>query len=329
MSKAIQLTKDDDGQVLAAVVDLNTSDLPEGNVTVDVDYSTLNYKDGLVLNGLGGLVKNYPHVPGVDFAGTVRESTHPQFKSGDAVVSTGWRIGELHWGGYSQQARVDGDGLVALPKGMTTRHAMILGTAGFTAVQGVMALEAAGLDKDDGPILVTGAAGGVGSIAVRALAKAGYTVEASTGRESLHDYLISLGASAIVARAELDTPNGRPLNKERWGGCIDSVGGATLANVLTQMKYGSSVAAIGLAGGSNLETTVIPFLLRGVNLLGIDSVMCPKEKREAVWARIASDLIDDQLDSIASEVSLEDVIGLGAKILKGDVQGRVVVNVNS
>lgn len=329
MTKAIQLTKDDDGNVFASVAELTETELPEGDVTVDIDYSTLNYKDGLVLNGLGGLVKNYPHVPGVDFAGTVKHSSHPDFAVGDSIVSTGWRVGEVHWGGYAQQARVNGDWLIALPQGMTTRQAMIFGTAGFTAVQGVMALEEAGLDKNDGPVLVTGAAGGVGSVAVSALAKAGYTVEASTGRESTHDYLKSLGASAIVPRSELDTPNGRPLNKERWAGCIDSVGGSTLANVLTQMKYGASVAAIGLAGGSALETTVIPFLLRGVNLLGIDSVMCPTPKREAVWQRIASDLVDDQLDTIATEVALNEVIELGAGILKGEVQGRIVVNVNA
>lgn len=329
MSKAIQLTKDDDKNVFASIVELGDADFPEGNVTVDIEFSTLNYKDGLVLNGLGGLVKNYPHVPGIDFAGTVRTSSHPTFTTGDKVVSTGWRVGELHWGGYSQQANVNGDWLIKIPNGMTTRQAMIVGTAGFTAVQGVMALEQAGLKKDQGPVLVTGAAGGVGSVAVRALARAGYTVEASTGRDSTHDYLKSLGASEIISRSELDTPNGRPLNKERWAGCIDSVGGTTLASVLTQMQYGSSVAAIGLAGGSALDTTVIPFLLRGVNLLGIDSVMCPTEKRQAIWKRVAADLVDEQLDTIATDVPLEKVIELGAGIIKGEVKGRVVVDVNA
>lgn len=329
MSKAIQLTKDDDKNVFASIVELGDADFPEGNVTVDIEFSTLNYKDGLVLNGLGGLVKNYPHVPGIDFAGTVRTSSHPTFTTGDKVVSTGWRVGELHWGGYSQQANVNGDWLIKIPNGMTTRQSMIVGTAGFTAVQGVMALEQAGLKKDQGPVLVTGAAGGVGSVAVRALARAGYTVEASTGRDSTHDYLKSLGASEIISRSELDTPNGRPLNKERWAGCIDSVGGTTLASVLTQMQYGSSVAAIGLAGGSALDTTVIPFLLRGVNLLGIDSVMCPTEKRQAIWKRVAADLVDEQLDTIATDVPLEKVIELGAGIIKGEVKGRVVVDVNA
>lgn len=329
MSKAIQLTKDDDKNVFASIVELGDADFPEGNVTVDIEFSTLNYKDGLVLNGLGGLVKNYPHVPGIDFAGTVRTSSHPTFTTGDKVVSTGWRVGELHWGGYSQQANVNGDWLIKIPNGMTTRQSMIVGTAGFTAVQGVMALEQAGLKKDQGPVLVTGAAGGVGSVAVRALARAGYTVEASTGRDSTHDYLKSLGASEIISRSELDTPNGRPLNKERWAGCVDSVGGTTLASVLTQMQYGSSVAAIGLAGGSALDTTVIPFLLRGVNLLGIDSVMCPTEKRQAIWKRVAADLVDEQLDTIATDVPLEKVIELGAGIIKGEVKGRVVVDVNA
>jgi len=329
MFKAIQIDKNDEGKVNAQVVELSSDSLPAGDVTVDVDYSTLNYKDGLVLNGLGGLVKHYPHIPGVDFAGTVLESSHARYKPGDAVVLTGWRVGEVHWGGYAQQARVNGDWLVPLPDALSTRQAMAIGTAGITAMLGIMILENAGLTKDSGPVLVTGAAGGVGSVACALLCKAGYTVEASTGRADSADYLKSLGVTEIIARADLDTPNRKPLNKERWAACIDSVGGSTLANVLTQLRYGGSAAAIGLAGGNALETTVIPFLLRGVNLLGVDSVMCPFERRQIAWQRIATELAVGDLDKITSEAHLSDVPALGKEILDGKIQGRLVVNVNS
>ena len=329
MFKALQVNRGDDKSVTTGIVELNDSDLPEGDVTVKVEYSALNYKDGLVLNGLGGLVRQYPHVPGIDFAGVVESSNHANYKPGDNVVLTGWRVGEVHWGGYAQKARVKGDWLVPLPKGLSTRQAMAIGTAGFSAMLGVMTLESAGITPDSGPILVTGAAGGVGSVACSLLAQAGYTVEGSTGRATTEEYLKGLGVSRIVARSDLDTPNGKPLNKEYWAGCIDTVGGSTLANVLTQLKYRGAVAAIGLAGGSTLDTTVIPFLLRGVSLLGVDSVMCPSDIRLDAWNRIAKDLPTDQLNTISSEVSLLEAATLGKDILEGKVQGRVLVNVNA
>lgn len=326
--KAIQVDKNDDGKVSANLVDLDPSALPEGDVTVAVDYSTINYKDGLVLGGLGGLVRNYPHVPGIDFAGSVLESQNDTFKAGDKVVLTGWRVGEAHWGGYAEQARVKSEWLVPLPNGLSTRQAMAIGTAGMAAMLGVLALEDAGMKKEDGPVLVTGAAGGVGSIACALLAATGYEVDAVTGRESSAEHLRSLGVTNIIPRSEIETPNGKPLNKEKWIGCVDSVGGAMLSNILTQMKYSASVAAIGLAGGAALETTVIPFLLRGVNLLGIDSVMCPSEKRSRAWQRLAADLPLDKLEAMIDEVDLADVPALGPVILGGQIQGRTVVRVS-
>jgi len=326
--KAILIDKDGEGKVSASLKDIDRSDLPEGDVIVSVDYSTINYKDGLVLNGLGGLVRNYPHVPGIDFSGTVAESQSDQFKVGDKVVLTGWRVGETHWGGYAHEASVKSDWLVALPAGLTTRQAMAIGTAGMAAMLGILALEKAGLDKNAGPVLVTGAAGGVGSIACALLAATGYDVEAVTGRESSAEHLKSLGVNTITARSDVETPNGKPLNKERWAGCVDSVGGGMLANILTQMQYGSSVAAIGLAGGAALDTTVIPFLLRGVNLLGIDSVMCPGELRATAWQRLADDLPLDTLESMTSEVALAEVPDLGQRILSGQIQGRTVVKIS-
>lgn len=326
--KAIQVDKNDDGKVNANLVDIDPASLPEGDVTVAVDYSTINYKDGLVLGGLGGLVRQYPHIPGIDFAGSVLESQSDAFKVGDEVVLTGWRVGETHWGGYAEQARVKSDWLVPLPTGLTTRQAMAIGTAGVAAMLGVLALEDAGLDKNSGPVLVTGAAGGVGSIACALLAATGYEVDAVTGREASAEHLRSLGVANVIPRGDVDTPNGKPLNKEKWAGCVDSVGGAMLSNILTQMKYGASVAAIGLAGGAALETTVIPFLLRGVNLLGIDSVMCPADKRGRAWQRLASDLPMDKLEAMIEEVALADVPALGPVILGGQIQGRTVVAVS-
>jgi len=328
MFKAI-LLEESDGKVSAKLTDLEESQLPEGDVTVAVEYSTLNYKDGLVLNGLGRLVRTYPHVPGVDFAGSVLESSHTDYKKGDKVVLTGWRVGEAHWGGYAQKARVKGDWLVPLPEGLTARQAMAVGTAGFTAMLAVMALEEHGVTPDSGEVLVTGAAGGVGSVSVAILSKLGYAIAASTGRAETHDYLRSLGATTLVDRAEIAEPSGRPLDKERWAGCIDSVGGSTLACVLPQIAYGGSVAAVGLAGGNKLDTTVIPFLLRGVNLLGIDSVACPLKRRLAAWERIVADLPVEKLDSLSREVALEALPDLAASILKGGIQGRTVVNVNA
>jgi acrylyl-CoA reductase (NADPH) len=317
-----------DGKVSSSIEQLSEDRLPDGDVTVRVEYSTLNYKDGLILSGLGRLVRTYPHVPGVDFAGTVEESDNPAFAKGDKVVLTGWRVGELHWGGFAQLARVRGDWLVPLPEGLTTRQAMAIGTAGFTAMLAVTALENHGLRTDDGEVLLTGAAGGVGSVAASILANLGYRVAGSTGRPQTHDYLRDLGVATIIDRAELSEPPSRPLDSERWAGCIDAVGGTTLAHVLTQMKYRASVAAVGLAGGNKLETTVIPFLLRGVNLLGIDSVMCPPGERAAAWERLASDLPLDRLDGLTSEVGLADLPRLAGEILKGQVRGRVVVDVN-
>ncbi len=294
-----------------------------------VEYSTVNYKDGLCIGPGGGLVRKYPHVPGIDFAGIVESSADDRYKPGDKVVLTGWRVGEAHWGGYAEKARVKADWLVPLPEGLTTRQAMAVGTAGFTATLAVMALEDHGLTPARGEVLVTGAAGGVGSVATAMLARLGYEVAAVTGRPEQEDYLRSLGASRIVPRGEINETTKRPLESETWAGCVDAVGGAMLARVLGQMKHGGSVAAVGLAGGADLPATVIPFLLRGVNLLGIDSVMQPFEARQRAWARVASDLPLDMLEGIATEAGLEDLPQLGAEILKGQVRGRVVVNVAS
>jgi acrylyl-CoA reductase (NADPH) len=316
------------GKVSHSIRELDEATLPGGNVTVAVEYTTVNYKDGLVVNGAGGLVKRYPHVPGIDFAGSVLTSAHPAYRPGDKVVLTGWRVGEVQWGGCAQQASVNGDWLVPLPAGLTTRQAMAIGTAGFTASIAVMALEAHGLTPASGEVLVTGAAGGVGSVATAILAKRRYQVVASTGRTETHDYLRALGASSIIDRAPFAEPAKRPLEGERWAGCVDSVGGNTLARVLAQTKYGGSVAAVGLAGGSKLEHTVIPFLLRGISLLGIDSVMCPTPRRVAAWARLRTDLPLDKLEAMTVVAGLVDVPTLAADILKGQVRGRVVVDVN-
>ncbi|MCG8547859.1 MAG: oxidoreductase [Alphaproteobacteria bacterium] len=325
---ALVLEQADDA-VTHEVRQITADDLPDGDVTVAVEYSTMNYKDGMVVNGLGRLVRDYPHVPGIDFAGTVETSENDRYKPGDKVVLTGWRVGEVHWGGSAQKARVKGDWLVPLPDGISTKQAMAVGTAGFTAMLCVRALETHGLEKENGPVLVTGAAGGVGSVAVSILAKLGYTVAASTGRPEQHDYLTSLGASQIVERAALSEPSGRPLDKESWAGCVDTVGATTLATVLTQMKYGCSVAACGLAGGPKLETTVIPFLLRGINLLGIDSVMQPYENRVQTWERIATDLPLEKLDAMTNVTGLGDVGEAAANILKGQIRGRLVIDVNA
>jgi acrylyl-CoA reductase (NADPH) len=328
MFRALVL-EDVGGSVTPSIRELDETTLPAGDVTVAVEYTTVNYKDGLVVNGAGGLVKRYPHVPGIDFAGTVLESRHAAYRAGDKVVLTGWRVGEVQWGGCAQKASVNGDWLVPLPAGLSARQAMAVGTAGLTAMLAVIALEAHGLAAASGELLVTGAAGGVGSVATAILAQRGYQVVASTGRAEAHDYLRQLGASTIVDRSPFSEPAKRPLEAERWAGCVDSVGGNTLARVLAQTKYGCSVAAVGLAGGSKLEHTVIPFLLRGVNLLGIDSVMCPRERRIEAWRRILTDLPLDRLDALSTEVRLEDVPRVAGDILKGQVRGRVVVNVNA
>ena len=329
MFNALIVNKDDEGKTSASVGQIGLDDLPEGDVVVAVDYSTVNYKDGLCIGPGGGLVRNYPHVPGIDFAGTVETSNDPRYAAGDKVVLTGWRVGEMHWGGYAQKARVKADWLVPLPSGLTTRQAMAVGTAGFTAMLAVMALQDHGMKPDQGPVLVTGAAGGVGSVATAILSHLGFEVAAVTGRPDTADYLKSLGATQIVARDEINETVKRPLETENWAGCVDAVGGPMLARVLGQMKYGASVAAVGLAGGANLPTTVIPFLLRGVNLLGIDSVMQPYDNRLRAWSRIATDLPMDKLEAMIHPATLGDLPQLGADILKGQVKGRVVVDVNA
>lgn len=326
---ALVVDKDDEGKTSASIKQIEVADLPHGDVLIDVEYSTVNYKDGLCLGPGGGLVRNYPHVPGIDFAGVVAQSEDPRYAVGDKVVLTGWRVGEAHWGGYAQKASVRADWLVPLPEGLSTREAMAVGTAGFTAMLSVMALERQGLKKNNGPVLVTGAAGGVGSVATAILANLGYEVAAVTGRPEAGDYLKSLGATEIVDRSELNETIKRPLEGEKWAGCIDAVGGEMLARVLGQMKYGTSVAAVGLAGGANLPATVIPFLLRAVNLLGIDSVMQPYENRVRAWERITNDLPRGILDDMTVSATLADLPALGASILKGQVKGRVVVDVNA
>ena len=325
--RALLVEKDGDAAPVASVQTLDDSRLPAGDVTVAVEYSTVNYKDGLCIGPGGGLVRNYPHVPGIDFAGTVEASEDARYTAGDKVVLTGWRVGEAYWGGYATKARVKADWLVPLPQGLTTRQAMAVGTAGLTSMLAVMALEDHGLTPAKGEVLVTGAAGGVGSVATAILANLGYQVAGVTGRPEAADYLKSLGAARIVAREEIAETVKRPLEAELWAGCVDAVGGAMLARVLGQMKYGASVAAVGLAGGANLPATVIPFLLRGVNLLGIDSVMQPYENRVKAWARIAEDLPLDKLEAMITPATLNDLPQLGAAILKGQVQGRVVVDV--
>jgi len=330
MFKALVVNKDEEtGKTSAAVEELSLDQLPETEVTVAVEYSTVNYKDGLCVGPGGGLVRKYPHIPGIDFAGTVEESSDDRYKPGDKVVLTGWRVGEAHWGGYSQKARVRADWLVPLPEGLTTRQAMAVGTAGFTAMLSIMALEAHGLEKDHGPVLVTGAAGGVGSVATAILANLGYEVAGVTGRPETADYLKELGATQIVAREELNETTKRPLESETWAGCIDAVGAEMLARVLGQMKYGTSVASVGLAGGAGLPASVIPFVLRGINLLGIDSVMQPYDNRLKAWQRIAQDLPMDKLEAMIVPATLSDLPSLGRDILKGQVKGRVVVDVNA
>lgn len=331
MFKALVVNKDEEsGKTSAAVEEISVEDLPHGEVLVAVDYSTVNYKDGLCIGPGGGLVRKYPHVPGIDFAGTVEASEDDRYKPGDKVVLTGWRVGEAHWGGYAQKARVLADWLVPLPEGLDTRAAMAVGTAGLTAMLAVMALEDQGMKKDHGPVLVTGAAGGVGSVATAILANLGYEVAAVTGRPEQEAYLRELGATQIVGREEFEEVTRKPLESEIWAGCVDAVGGVMLGRVLKQMKYGSSVAAIGLAGGAAIEGALItPFILRGVNLLGIDSVMQPYENRLRAWERIASDLPMDKLEAMVQPATLADLPQLGKDILKGQVKGRVVVDVNA
>ncbi|MFM7655106.1 MAG: MDR family oxidoreductase [Paracoccaceae bacterium] len=329
MFRALVVNKDEAGATHAAVTSLEIGDLPAGDVVVAVDYSTVNYKDGLCLGTGGGLVRSYPHVPGIDFAGTVESSDDARYAPGDKVVLTGWRVGETHWGGYSEKARVKADWLVPLPAGLTTKQAMAIGTAGFTAMLAILALEDHGLKPGNGPVLVTGAAGGVGSVAVALLAAAGYEVAAVTGRPETEGYLRDLGATQIVPRETINETVKRPLESETWAGCIDAVGGPMMARVLGQLKYGGSIAAVGLAGGANLPASVVPFLLRGVNILGIDSVLIPYARRMAAWERIARDMPKDKLEAMISLHGLADLPQLGVDILAGKVKGRAVIDVRA
>lgn len=323
--KAIRIDKADKGTT-AQLAQFDEAELMEGDVTVRVEWSTLNYKDGLALTGKAPVVRRFPMIAGIDFAGTVEASSHPQWKAGDKVVCTGWGMGETHLGAYAEKARVKGDWLVALPQGLSARDAMAIGTAGFTAMLSVLALEKHGLSPKSGPVVVTGAAGGVGSVATAVLSKLGYHVIASTGRAAEADYLKEIGAAEVIDRNELSAP-AKPLAKERWAGGVDSVGSTTLANLLSMTKYGGAIAACGLAAGMDLPSSVAPFILRGVCLLGIDSVMCPIEPRKAAWQRLASDLDRTKLSEITHEITLDQVFDWGAKILAGQVRGRVVVKI--
>lgn len=320
------LLEQQDGKTLASVQTLDESRLPEGDVTVDVHWSSLNYKDALAITGKGKIIRNFPMIPGIDFAGTVRTSEDPRFHAGQEVLLTGWGVGENHWGGLAEQARVKGDWLVAMPQGLDARKAMIIGTAGFTAMLCVMALEDAGVRPQDGEIVVTGASGGVGSTAVALLHKLGYQVVAVSGRESTHEYLKSLGASRILSRDEF--AESRPLEKQLWAGAIDTVGDKVLAKVLAQMNYGGCVAACGLAGGFTLPTTVMPFILRNVRLQGVDSVMTPPARRAQAWQRLVADLPESFYTQAAKEISLADAPKFAEAIINNQIQGRTLVKVN-
>ena len=327
MFKGIVVEKDADGY-RASVSELDEGRLPAGDVTVQVEYSTLNYKDGLAITGKGPVVRSFPMVPGIDFAGVVQQSDHPEFKTGDRVVLNGWGVGETHWGGLAQRARVKGDWLIPLPQRFGSKEAMAVGTAGYTAMLCVMALERHGLKAGQGPVLVTGANGGVGSFAVALLAGLGHHVVASTGRPEESEYLRRLGAAEVIDRKELGEP-GKPLQKERWSAAVDSVGSHTLANMCAQIQYGGAVAACGMAQGMDLPASVAPFILRGVSLLGIDSVMRPKADRLAAWDRLAQDLRGPILEDIAAEISLTEAIDAADRLMRGKIRGRVVVNPNA
>lgn len=327
MFKALMLTKPDEKTVTASIEELSDDRLPAGDVLVDIDYSTLNYKDGLIIHNKAPLVRDFPHIPGVDFAGAVAKSEQSGFEKGDKVVLNGWGVGERHWGGLSERARVKGDWLVKLPSSWTTRNAMAVGTAGYTSMLSILDLEDHGMAPDKGEVLVTGGAGGVGSIAIALLAKLGYEVTVSTGRPETHDYLTSLGASQFVDRSELSEETKRPMESARFQACIDAVGGSTLARVLGQLKPQGALAAVGNAGGQSFSGSVLPFLLRGVKLLGIDSVYQPKARREVAYQRLAKDLDLALLETNTAEVALSEAADQAAAILKGQIRGRVVVDV--
>ncbi|CAG4905521.1 MULTISPECIES: MDR family oxidoreductase [Acidithrix] len=318
-----------DSKVTGSVREISEDALPHEGLEIEVLYSTLNYKDGMVINGIGRLVRNYPHVPGVDLVGRVKASSDPRFNIGDEVIATGWRIGESYWGGYSTLAKINPDFAIPLPSNLSPFHSMALGTAGLSAMLAIMALESLGLspDSSDKPVLVTGAAGGVGSIAIIALHQLGYKVAASTGRMSETEYLKGLGADEIVPRQELAEETKRPLETERWAGAIDNVGGSTIGRILGQMVSGSSIASVGLAGGAGFSSTVMPFLLRGVNILGIDSTACANSRREIAWRRLGELIPRSQLESLTTIQTLDDLSGLASDILSGKIRGRVVVDV--
>jgi acrylyl-CoA reductase (NADPH) len=326
MFKAILIEKDEAGY-RAGLREIDEAQLPEGDVTVDVAYSTLNYKDGLAITGKGPVVRKFPIVPGIDIAGTVRESRHPDYKAGDRVVLNGWGVGETHWGGLAQVARLKGDWLVPLPQALTPRQAMAIGTAGYTAMLCVIALERHGVSPDKGEVVVTGAAGGVGSTAVALLSRLGYTVVAVSGRPEEAEYLRGLGAAEVLDRAAFSEP-GKPLARERWAGAVDVAGSHTLANVCAATKYRGVVTACGLAQGMDLPASVAPFILRGVSLIGIDSVMCPRPERLEAWDRLVRDLDPAKLDAITDEIGLTDVVATAERLMAGRVRGRVVVDVN-
>ena len=329
MFKALVVSQSDEQPFKAEVTDIDQSFLsPDGEVLVKVAYSTVNYKDGLVLNGKGGLVRDYPRIPGIDFSGVVEHSSDDRYKPGDEVILTGWRVGEAWHGGYAQYAKVKADWLVPLPAGLSLKEAMAVGTAGLTAMFAIRALEAQGLSQNDGPVLVTGVSGGVGSVAATMLAQSGYEVAGVTGRaDEMKDYLTSLGVTQIIDRADVAEAIARPMESAKWAGCIDSVGGEMLARILGQLAYGASAAAIGNAGGIAVPANIIPFLLRGVNLLGIDSVMRPYDDRVGAWARIASDMPKQALADMSKVIHLSDLPEAGAAILKGQVKGRLIVDV--
>lgn len=326
--RAVLVSRDEDKKQSVEITELTEADLMEGDVTVAVEATTVNYKDGLAITGKSPVVRHWPMVPGIDFAGMVTKSESPEFKEGDKVLLNGWGVGETHWGAYAGLARVKSDWLVPLPESLTPQQAMGVGTAGYTAMLCVMALEAHGLKPEQGPVVVTGANGGVGSVAISILSKLGWHVIASTGRQEEADFLKSLGASEIIDRAELSEA-GRPLGKERWIAGVDSVGSHTLANLLAKTQYGGAVAACGLAQGFDLPSTVMPFILRGVALLGVDSVMVPKQKRIKAWNRIAADLDMSKLDALTNTIGFDGIIGTAHDILDGKVRGRVIVDMTS
>jgi len=327
MFKGILIEKDDAGY-RAALKEIDEAQLPEGDVTVRVSHSTLNYKDGLAITGRGPVVRRFPMIPGIDLVGSVEESSHPEYQIGDSVVLNGWGVGEVHWGGLAQKARLNGEWLVPLPQQFSSQQAMAIGTAGYTAMLCVLALEHHGVTPDKGEILVTGAAGGVGSVAVAVLSKLGYTVVGVSGRPQENDYVKSLGASEVLERSAFSS-KGKPMARERWAGAVDVVGSHTLANVCAATNYRGVVAACGLAGGMDFPATVAPFILRGVTLAGIDSVMCPRPDRLVAWQRLGTDLDISKLSLITNEIGLDEVIPMAGKLLDGQVRGRVVVDVNA